>query len=111
MLQQSGVSPEVLAEAVLRIIHTREQSTYPAFAIIRRMVREVEAEQSARAGGSEKHYSYSEGRELAVRRLKLQDQPVSDETVERELARMTLLGLHTAGVDLATAAVVCGWAT
>jgi hypothetical protein len=68
------------------------------------------AERHASQGVGDKLYSEQEGRELAIRRLKLVDLPVTEADIERELARMALLGLRTEGVSVETAASVCGWA-
>jgi len=86
-LRRLGFAPAVVAEAAQRILHTREQRTVPPIAQILRTCREVQGERSQSASGP-RTCSMGEARDLAVRRLKLQAQPLDEENIQAELGRM-----------------------
>ena len=101
-LRRLGFEPEVVAEAALRILHSREQRTVPPLAVVLRACREVQSER-APSTSDEKAYSAAEARDLAVRRLKYMNStpgkriPVNDANIEAELGRMSRIGFRIVG--------------
>ena len=94
-IERAGYQDEV-AEAVARMIHTREKSTFPQPAEILRVAREVRRDQQVSQGDQRWVRSREELNDLALRRLKSLGFPLDDANVEAELARMRRLGWRAA---------------
>jgi hypothetical protein len=88
-LRRLGITPEVAQEAATRILHTREQRTVPPLAVILKACRQVQGERS-NSTAEANWVSAGEARELAIRRLVLQEQPTDERNIEAELGRMEM---------------------
>lgn len=90
-IERAGYQAEI-AEAVARLIHRREKSTFPMPAEILAACAEVRGEHQAARGGIRYELHREEMRELARRRLRFQKEPVNEDEIEREIKRMLALG-------------------
>ena len=93
-LERLGISPEVAQEAAIRILHTREVRTVPPLSVILKECREVKSQRVTSSAGTTwvpRIVSPGEARELAIRRLVIQEQPTDERNIEAELGRMEML--------------------
>ena len=90
-VMRAGIAPDDVEEAVERIIAARETRTVPPIGVLMRVCREVQGERSQTR--SDKVWSPGEVRDLALRRLKLQELPPTEANIEREFAWIRRLGI------------------